>query len=261
MITWCDQHTVLEPIQTKGFLCGCYTRFAMQKAKALISTLYGSNASWFTFNRLLAKSSTTSVLNWSWFLFRKLWTWKKEYYFLQMQMLFNRSAVYSNMLCLIPDKWRLQHSDRQWRLAVGSWAWHSRGCSHGDSGTSGGKCGQWPDEKTQKNNTSNTCRLTFHYLTLFLHWSWSPVVGQTWLCVCTWGRQVWSSSMRRMPCGLEEISSRQEWKSLIDMGYHWICSVLYSSCRTHTVTLQTTLSFSVWRHLLKVLFGWKNIRS
>lgn len=31
-----------------------------------------------TFKRLLAKSSTTSVLNWSWFLLRKLWTCKIE---------------------------------------------------------------------------------------------------------------------------------------------------------------------------------------
>lgn len=46
--------------------------------KTHMSTLYGCNASYFTFNRLLAKSSTTSVLNWSWFLFRKLWTWKKS---------------------------------------------------------------------------------------------------------------------------------------------------------------------------------------
>lgn len=54
------------------------------------------------------------------------------------------------------------------------------------------------------------------------------------VCVCTWGRQVWSSSMRRMPCGLEEMSSRQEWRFFSGTGYHWICSALYSSYRTHT---------------------------
>lgn len=79
--------------------------------------------------------------------------------------------------------------------------------------------------------------------------------------VCTWGRQVWSSSMRRMPCGLELMSSRQEWKFLFGMGYHWICSALYSSCRTHTNThLHLTnksikCTIQAWWNQLTIFFG------
>ena len=96
----------------------------------------------FTWFRLLANSSTHSVLNWSWFLFRKLWTWKKT--FLLFFSLSNAQTCDLTVECVIPGTLQLQHSDKWWRLASVSWVWHSRGCLHGGSGTSGGRCGQWP---------------------------------------------------------------------------------------------------------------------
>lgn len=57
-----------------------------------------------------------------------------------------------------------------------------------------------------------------------------------------------------MPWGLEEISSRQEWKFLTGMEYHCICSAAYSSCSVHRVSRHR------WSFLEKEKVSWSGLR-
>lgn len=69
--------------------------------KNIISILYGFPV--FTFNWLLARSSTTSVLNWLLFLFRKLCTWKNREYNLSKNLIF--TSCYLTKWCALLDTW------------------------------------------------------------------------------------------------------------------------------------------------------------
>lgn len=83
-----------------------------------MSEVWGSDTTCFTFKWLLAKSSTTSVLNWSWFLFRKLWTLKKKEYYLNIV----RCCLTNWLLCawyLIGDRSSIVVNSEDWQWVFG----------------------------------------------------------------------------------------------------------------------------------------------